>query len=747
MGNQVSQGKRARPDLSVVVVNFNSGKLLRGCLESAYQKLKDLSFEVVVVDNGSLDGSSRMVAQEFPQVRLISNDTNLGFAPAVNQGIRASQGRYVLIVNPDVVFLNEGFGNLIRYMDSHPQVGIAGPRVYDDETKTSIQLSCRRFPSPMNYLFSRYSPLTRLFPNNPFSRRFLLTDWSHDAIRQVDWVSGCCMLVRRELLGELGLLDEGYPLFFEDVDLCFRARNAGWQVVYFPGAEIAHFVGSVRAQAPFRNIIKRHQGLWRFYRKFYCRYKVAAPAVFLLIYLRMVYLLLTTFFKRYSSFFLDLVLIQCALALSYLVRAIAEFPWFERAVRSYLSIAPWYTGVQIFLLYVFELHEPAHSRYQDYLDVLPRVVKAVSLGTVMLVFIAFFSREFYLPRSIVLLGWLFNVLFLTGWRWLKLWASQRRQPPKRVLIYGTGALAELVRDELMRRPALKLFPVGFVSPSAEAGGGAVEPILGTLADLQRLIRERKVDEVIYAPDSRSNEELRAIMEQCEQVRVDTQIAPDLFEVVTGRVHLEHFGIPFLDPVTIASHRSYLRIKRFFDVVVSWLALLLLSPLMALIAVAVKLDSPGPVLFRQRRVGKDGKEFILYKFRTMFQGPEASEEVGEENLERLTRVGRFLRLTRLDELPQLFNVLKGEMSLVGPRAEWVAFARKMAQEIPYFEERLRVRPGMTGWAQVEFKYTTLVEEYKRKLQYDLYYIKNMSFSLDLVILIRTLWVVLTGKGAR
>lgn len=275
----------------------------------------------------------------------------------------------------------------------------------------------------------------------------------------------------------------------------------------------------------------------------------------------------------------------------------------------------------------------------------------------------------------------------------------------------------------------------------------MEPILGTLADLQRLIRERKVDEVIYAPDSRSNEELRAIMEQCEQVRVDTQIAPDLFEVVTGRVHLEHFGIPFLDPVTIASHRSYLRIKRFFDVVVSWLALLLLSPLMALIAVAVKLDSPGPVLFRQRRVGKDGKEFILYKFRTMFQGPEASEEVGEENLERLTRVGRFLRLTRLDELPQLFNVLKGEMSLVGPRAEWVAFARKMAQEIPYFEERLRVRPGMTGWAQVEFKYTTLVEEYKRKLQYDLYYIKNMSFSLDLVILIRTLWVVLTGKGAR
>jgi len=741
------EGKLIRPDLSIVVVNFNSGKLLRRCLDSAYQNLKGLSFEIIVVDNGSIDGSPRMVTQEFPQVRLICNKTNAGFARAVNQGIRASRGRYVLIVNPDVVFLNKGFKELIRYMDSNPRVGIAGPKVYDDETKRSVQLSCRRFPSPMNYLFSRYSLLTRLFPNNPFSRRFLLTDWSHDAIREVDWVSGCCMLVRRELLEKLGLFDEGYPLFFEDVDLCFRARNAGWKVVYFPGAEIAHFVGSVRAQMPFRNVIKRHQGLWRFYKKFYCKHKIAAPFVFLLIYLRMVYLLSVIFFKRYAPFFLDLILIQCALALSYLARSIVEFPWFERAIRSYLSVAPWYMGVQLFLLYVFELYEPARSRYHDYLDVLPRVVKAVSLGTVMLVFIAFFFREFYLPRSIVLLGWLFNVLLLTGWRWAHLWISQRHRPPKRVLIYGTGTLAELVRDEILRRPALKLLPVGFVRSPAEPETSRVEPILGTLGDLQRTIREKNVDEVIYAPDKRSNEELRVLVEQCEQVRVNAQIAPDLFEIVTGRVHLEHFGLPLLDPVTIASHRAYLRLKRLFDVVVSGLALIFLSPLMALIAVAVKLNSPGPVLFRQRRVGKDGKEFVLYKFRTMFQEPGASEGMGEENLERLTRVGRFLRLTRLDELPQLFNVLKGEMSLVGPRAECVTLARKMAQEIPYFEERFRVRPGMTGWAQVEFKYTTSVEEYKRKLQYDLYYIKNMSFSLDLIILVKTLWVVLTGKGAR
>jgi exopolysaccharide biosynthesis polyprenyl glycosylphosphotransferase len=435
------------------------------------------------------------------------------------------------------------------------------------------------------------------------------------------------------------------------------------------------------------------------------------------------------------------------LAFSYLTRGLVEFPWFERAVRSYLSVAPWYTGLQLFLLYTFELYERPRSRYRDYLDILPRVVKAASLGTVMLVFIAFFAREFFLPRSIVVLSWLFNIVLLTSWRWVHLRLLQKKRPLKRVLIYGTGSLAELVRDQVLRRPSLNLVPVGFVSPSREDVNAALEPVVGTLENLTKIVEERKIDEVIFAPDNRSHEELTEVLRQCENVRVDTQIAPDLFEVVTGRVHLEHFGVPFLDPVMFPSRNWYLKVKQGFDMITALLLLLLLSPLTGLIALLVRLNSPGPVLFRQRRVGKGGQEFILYKFRTMFQGPEASEEIGEEDLERLTRVGRFLRLTRLDELPQLVNVLRGEMSLVGPRAEWTTLARKMEREVPYFEQRYLVPPGMTGWAQVEFKYTTSVEEYRKKLQYDLYYIKNMSFSLDLAILVKTLWVVLTGKGAR
>ncbi|MBS4014504.1 MAG: sugar transferase, partial [Bacteroidetes bacterium] len=189
------------------------------------------------------------------------------------------------------------------------------------------------------------------------------------------------------------------------------------------------------------------------------------------------------------------------------------------------------------------------------------------------------------------------------------------------------------------------------------------------------------------------------------------------------------------------------LKRLLDIVISLLALLITSPVILIMVIAIKIDTPGPAYFRQERCGKNGKVFKIFKFRSMYQ--DAEKHTGpvwsQKDDPRVTRVGSFIRKIRLDELPQMINVLKGEMSLVGPRPERPFFVEKLAEEIPYYKRRLKVKPGITGWAQVKHKYDESIEDVKTKLKYDLFYIENMSLRMDFKILFRTIFVVFLGKG--
>jgi exopolysaccharide biosynthesis polyprenyl glycosylphosphotransferase len=734
-------------DCSVVIVNYNSGHWLTECLRALYAHAKHIAFDVLVVDNASYDESLLRACRHFPEIEIIKNEKNVGFAAACNQGIRASQSRYVLLLNPDALLLNDKLVDWFRYMDEHPEVGISGPKVFDDESKQSVQLSCRGFPSYLNTLFSRYSPLTRLFPQNRYSRQFLMTDFDHTHIRSVDWVSGCCMLLRREMIEQIGFLDEVFRFFFDDVDICQRAHRAGWQVLYHPTSlEIAHYVGSIKAQVPLKMIVQRHRSLWHYYKKFHRNTWLFRLLFGMGIFSRMVFLLSLALFRKIAPILYDLSLIQVGILLSYLARGVWDFPWFERAVGSYVQISFWFTLMQLALLYVFDLYASARARYTDYFDILPRVVKAVSTGTLMLVFIAFFAREFFLPRSIVLFSWFFNIVLLAGWRWLLIYFEHKRTRPQRVLIYGTGMLASLVEEELRRRVALKHDVIGFIQPAEGAVLSTLDPILGRTADLSSLMHEHRIDRVLVALEEPTEQEIVEVQRQVDWTRLDTRLASDLYELSTETIHLDYLQGPLLEPSKLPARGRYLFLKRLIDLIVSFVLLLAASPLMALVALAIRSSSPGPIFFRQPRAGLAGRPFMLYKFRTMRERT-SNETDPEDDLARMTPLGKFLRLTRLDELPQFLNVLRGDMSLVGPRAEWTKRAEEMARQIASFEQRHLVRPGMTGWAQVEYRYTTSVAEYRKKVQYDLYYIKNMSLVLDFKILLKTIWVVLTAKGAR
>ena len=259
--------RSGRPDVAVVVVTFESRREVGRCLGSIEGAAPGVALETWVVDNASRDGTADYVASAFPRVRLRRNSRNLGFASAANAAIRASRGRHVLLLNPDAWLEPRALERLLRYLDMRPEVGIAGARIYDDESRRSIQPSCRSFPTLAQALFHRGSLATRLLPTNPWSRRYLRSDFDHARAQPVDWVAFSCALARRAVFEEIGLLDEGFFLYCEDVDFCRRARKAGLGIHYVSEAECVHPGGRSARSARLRSLVARHRSLWRYYRK------------------------------------------------------------------------------------------------------------------------------------------------------------------------------------------------------------------------------------------------------------------------------------------------------------------------------------------------------------------------------------------------------------------------------------------------------------------------------------------------
>jgi N-acetylglucosaminyl-diphospho-decaprenol L-rhamnosyltransferase len=251
-------------DCSVVIVNYHTDEVLAECLASLAKTAGALELEVIVVDNGRTLATGGF-RERFPAVRLVENTENVGFARAANQGIRLARGRHVLCLNPDTVVHEGALAAMVGHLDAHPRVGAVGARLL--ESDGTLQYSCRRFPGYVTILFGRYALLTRLFPGNAGSRDYLYLDWDHRTVREVDWLSGACLMVRREVVEGVGAFDEGYFLFVEDMDWCRRIRDAGWGIVYLPDAVVTHHIGASRGPVPASIVGARHRGMWRYVQK------------------------------------------------------------------------------------------------------------------------------------------------------------------------------------------------------------------------------------------------------------------------------------------------------------------------------------------------------------------------------------------------------------------------------------------------------------------------------------------------
>jgi len=400
-------------------------------------------------------------------------------------------------------------------------------------------------------------------------------------------------------------------------------------------------------------------------------------------------------------------------------------------------------------LYYAELYE---YRSRGRLELFLVLGQCMAISGVALAVVFFVVPELQVRRGIflpfIMLAW--SGLLL--WRLSLLWAwGTLGAFGDRVLILGTGLPAQKVAREMLRRAPIGYRVLGFLTEhEGEVGRTIVNPsVLGTLSDLPRLSESLDATLIVVAQEDRRKRLPMDLLLRARVAGVRVVEAAELFEDLSGRIPLRDlrpswliFSGGFHKPGVLASF------KRVGEVALASAALLLTAPIAALTALLVRLSSPGPVLYRQTRVGLGGKRFELLKWRTMRADAETATGpvwASGENDPRITGLGRVMRKTRLDEVPQLWNVLRGDMSFVGPRPERPHFVARLREVIPYYDERHSVRPGITGWAQVKFPYGSTLEDAEEKLEYDLYYVKHMSLLLDLAIVLETAKVMLLGRG--
>ncbi|MGH9349451.1 MAG: sugar transferase, partial [Vicinamibacterales bacterium] len=384
-------------------------------------------------------------------------------------------------------------------------------------------------------------------------------------------------------------------------------------------------------------------------------------------------------------------------------------------------------------------------------ELLIRLLQAAGAASILVALLYLLIPSMAIGNGIFVSSLVIFLVAIIAWRLLFNRLAYTSGLEERVLIVGTGATARMVARQIRMQHDFGYRVIGFIDDAPAQGHGALNPAtLGSAEDIPHLVTRYDVDRIVVGLSDRRGRLPIAQLLQAKLSGVRVEDATTTYERLTGKILIDDLKpswLIFSDGFVIS---RWTRVsKRLIDLALASIGLVLAAPLTLVTALAVYLESDGPILYRQERVGENGRTFTLVKFRSMRVDAEQSGQPiwARDNDERITRVGRVIRLTRLDELPQLWNVLRGDMSFVGPRPERPFFVRQLADEIPFYQQRHAVKPGVTGWAQINYQYGSSIEDAMEKLRYDLYYIKHLSIALDLSIVFDTVKVIIFGKGAK
>ena len=510
--------------LSIVFLSYNTRDLTEQALRTVIDAAEEMEVEIFVVDNASHDGSADMVVEKFPDVKLLRNEDNVGFAAGNNVALQQVVGEYVLIVNTDTIVRRDTLRVLASFLDEHPEAGACGCKILDPDG--TLQLDSRRgFPSPMA-AFCKMSGLSRLFPEHPSISRYHMTYLDPEKIAEVEVLSGSCMMVRKAAMDQIGLLDEEYFMYGEDIDWCYRIHKAGWKIFYVPTTEIIHFRGESGRSVPLRILYRKSQAMSIFVNKHMKRQFRFFPLWLLQVGIALhgIFRFLLKIFRVTAMPLTDVALVLCGLKLSIAVRYHEELvPLIYRIERvgtlfgldaeptRWLTPPP-YSDLQWAAVYgvstlVWLLAFCVSGLYDRRRYSVLWSIVGVALGFAFIVTLVFFFKAYNFSRLAAVAAFLFNVMLIAGWRLIARWMLQKRVRTGRlrILLVGTDRAAIDFVGYLSRIDASRYDLIGIVGQVPEQRGRplAGRPVVGMVEELEELVRDYDIDQLVFTPSTLS----------------------------------------------------------------------------------------------------------------------------------------------------------------------------------------------------------------------------------------------------
>ena len=687
-------------ELSIIIVNYNVKSYLEQALRSIQKALKGIASEIIVVDNASSDGSGAMVRQLFPDVMLIENQGNPGFAKANNQAIEQSQSEFICLINPDTLVQENIFRVCLDYMKSHPDVGMTGCKIINPDG--TLQLACRRsIPTPW-VAFTKVSGLSRLFPKSKLFGRYNLTYADPNEITEVEAISGSFMMVRRDVVEKIGGLDETFFMYGEDLDWCYRIGKAGWKIVYLPGTQMVHYKGRSTREASFDELRVFYEAMSLFVEKHYRKGWSFFPRWMLMlgITLRGGLSMILRLCNRLVIPMVDFLLIQLSFIVALLLRFHNLGHWSAFEVVSLI-----YSAIWLLSFAALGLYKPRVLSFA-------RALFAVMIGLVLNTSITFFLPQFAYSRYVVLASGLANLIWLSGWRLFIRLAARIPGFPffgrigktlfrRRAVIAGTDPMAQAVYKRMSDQVGGDYDVIGLVATDPKEVSEAeyaTLPILGSLGDIKRLVHSQKIQDIIFTSESVNFKKMLELMTLSRSLHVEFKMITQNMDVIIGHTSVDSIEDISLVPLELqifSGTNSVL--KRLFDILVAFFLLVpslfgwLILKLTPSIHIQTENISDGyGGVFPVRRVRREtGKKFLI------------------------------------DMSPLILGVLCGKLSFVG------------TEIIPCEPgvQGLGFKPGLTGLVQVNRK-KELSPSDKEKINH--FYLKNYSILLDIEILMRAMF---------